>query len=68
MQLDVFSTWIDKSLDKLATLVPAAYARKEQSTGFIDTIDGYRYVTGQTADKALAVSGAGQASESAGAH
>lgn len=68
MQLGVFSTWIDKSIGKLAALVPAAYARKEQSTGFIATIDGYRYVTGQTADKALAVENPGQSDETAGVH
>ncbi|MBI5889709.1 MAG: outer membrane protein assembly factor BamD [Nitrosomonadales bacterium] len=58
IQLGVFSTWIDKSLGKLAALVPAAYARKEESTGFIATIDGYRYVAGQRADKALAADSA----------
>ena len=60
MQLGVFSTWIDKSIAKLAALVPAAYARKEQSTGFIASIDGYRYVPGQSADKTLAVDGNSQ--------
>lgn len=55
IQLGVFSAWIDKSIGKLATLVPAAYARKEESTGFIATIDGYRYVVGRSADKTLAV-------------
>ncbi|MFZ2161068.1 MAG: tetratricopeptide repeat protein [Sideroxyarcus sp.] len=68
MQLGVFSTWIDKSLGKLATLLPAAYARREQSTGFIDSIDGYRYVAGQPVDKTLAVDGAAQTGEPAGAH
>lgn len=47
IQLGVFSSWIDKSIGKLAKLVPAAYARNEASTGFIDTIDSYRYVVGQ---------------------
>ncbi|MDP1634405.1 MAG: hypothetical protein Q8L69_06960, partial [Gallionellaceae bacterium] len=79
MQLGVFSAWIDKSLGKLATLVPAAYARKEQSAGFMATIDGYRYVKGQSMDKSLALdyglgnnevgrNVAGQAGEPAGAH
>ncbi len=58
IQLGVFSTWIDKSIGKLAALVPAAYARKEESTGFIDTIDSYRYVIGQNADKTLTMDGA----------
>lgn len=63
IQLGVFSSWIDKSIGKLAVLVPAAYARKEESTGFIDTIDSYRYVVGQSADKTLAVDGGGRSDE-----
>jgi hypothetical protein len=58
IQLGVFSTWIDKSIGKLATLVPAAFARKEESTGFIETIDSYRYVIGQSADTTLSMDGA----------
>jgi tetratricopeptide (TPR) repeat protein len=50
IQLGVFSNWIDKSIGKLAVLAPAAYARKEHSTGFIDSIDGYHYVAGQAAE------------------
>jgi outer membrane protein assembly factor BamD (BamD/ComL family) len=37
------SAWIDKSIGKLALLFPANYARPEQSTGFITTIDAYRF-------------------------
>ncbi len=48
IRLGVFSSWIDKSIGKLAAMVPAAYARKESSTGYIDTIDSYRYVVGQS--------------------
>ncbi len=51
IQLGIFSSWIDKSIDKLATLVPAGYARKEDSTGFVDTIDSYRYVVGESGNK-----------------
>lgn len=68
IQLGVFSTWIDKSIGKLAALVPAAYARKEESSGFIATIDSYRYAKGQSVDITLVVDVVGQASEPAGAH
>lgn len=44
LYLGVYSSWIDKSIGKLAQLVPARYARAEDSTGFIDTIDSFRYV------------------------
>ncbi|MEN8168994.1 MAG: tetratricopeptide repeat protein [Pseudomonadota bacterium] len=40
----VYSSWIDKSIAKLAVIFPAAYARKEESTGFIETIDSFSYV------------------------
>lgn len=53
IQLGVFSSWIDKSIGKLAKLVPAAYARNEESTGYIDSIDSFRYVMGQGAQKLI---------------
>ena len=43
MSVGVYNAWIDKSIGKLATLVPARYAKPEASTGFIDTIGPYRY-------------------------
>lgn len=66
MQLGVFSTWIDSSIGKLAILVPAAYARKEESSGFMDNIDGYRYVPGQHAEGTLAVDGRSSAGKKDG--
>ena len=51
IQLGVFSSWIDRSIGKLALLVPAAYARNEESTGYIDTIDSFRYEGGQATSK-----------------
>jgi len=48
IQVGVFSNWIDKSIAKLGKLVPASYARAEASTGFVESIDAYRYVMGQT--------------------
>ena len=45
LHLGVYSSWIDKSIGKLASLVPASYARAEESTGFIETIDSFRYLS-----------------------
>ncbi len=39
----VYNAWIDKSLAKLATLVPARYAKFEESSGFIESLGPYRY-------------------------
>jgi len=39
----VYSKWIEKSLAKLATLVPGRYAKSELSTGVIDSIMQYQY-------------------------
>ncbi len=39
----VYSQWIEKSLAKLAVLVPGRYAKHELSTGVIDTIMEYEY-------------------------
>jgi len=39
----IYSTWIDKSIAKLANLFPAVYARTEEHAGFIATIDSFRY-------------------------
>jgi tetratricopeptide (TPR) repeat protein len=43
MRAGVFNSWIDKSLGKLATLVPGRYAKKEVSNGFLEAIDSYIY-------------------------
>jgi hypothetical protein len=39
----LFSTWIDRSIEKLATLLPARYAKPEESIQYIASIDGYSY-------------------------
>ncbi len=39
----LFNPWIEKSLDKLADLMPGRYAKFEVSSGFIDSIDSYAY-------------------------
>lgn len=39
----VYNEWIDKSLAKLVTLMPARYAKAEMSSGFLGSIDRYVY-------------------------
>ncbi|MGD8810582.1 MAG: tetratricopeptide repeat protein, partial [Gammaproteobacteria bacterium] len=39
----VFNTWVQRSLGKLATLVPGRYAKSEISIGFLGSIASYAY-------------------------
>ncbi len=43
MAAGIFNAWIEKSLAKLGTLMPGRYAKFEQSSGFIASIDSYAY-------------------------
>jgi tetratricopeptide (TPR) repeat protein len=43
MQAGVVNTWTEKSLEKLAELMPGRYAKKETSSGFLGAIDRYVY-------------------------
>jgi len=43
LQAGVFNAWTEKSLDKLAELVPGRYAKNETSSEFLGTIDSYVY-------------------------
>jgi tetratricopeptide (TPR) repeat protein len=43
MRKGVFNAWIEKSLGRLATLVPGRYSRQETSSGLLETIDSYVY-------------------------
>ena len=44
LSLGIFSSWVDNSIEKLAKLVPARYAKYEESSGYVATIDGGNYV------------------------
>jgi len=39
----VFNTWIEKSLGRLAVMMPGRYAKSEMSSGFLGAIDSYVY-------------------------
>jgi hypothetical protein len=43
LQAGVFNAWTEKSLSKLAELVPGRYAKNEMSSGFLGAIDRYVY-------------------------
>jgi TolA-binding protein len=43
LALGAYSAWVDKSIEKLAKLVPARYARTEESGVFIDTLGSLTY-------------------------
>lgn len=39
----IFNPWVQKSLDKLAVLMPGRYAKNEISGGYLGSIDTYAY-------------------------
>ncbi|MGE0081291.1 MAG: tetratricopeptide repeat protein [Thiohalomonadaceae bacterium] len=39
----IYNRWIDNSLAQLAMLMPARYARAEESSGYLEEIEVYRY-------------------------
>jgi hypothetical protein len=43
MRSGIYNAWIEKSLAKLALLMPARYAKTELSSGFLGSIDSYAY-------------------------
>jgi cellulose synthase operon protein C len=43
MQAGVTNDWTEKSLGRLGELMPGRYAKKEMSSGFLETIDTYVY-------------------------
>ncbi|HEY9052412.1 MAG TPA: tetratricopeptide repeat protein, partial [Gammaproteobacteria bacterium] len=40
LTLGIYNSWIDKSLEKLATLVPARYAKPEEGSEYVESITG----------------------------
>jgi len=43
MSRGVYNEWIEKSLQKLAELLPARYAREEESTGIVSSLETFIY-------------------------
>jgi outer membrane protein assembly factor BamD (BamD/ComL family) len=61
----LFNTWIEKSLARLAELMPGRYAKTEISTGFLGSIDRYAYRSPAWRDPALETPAEQSASNSA---
>ena len=43
LAVGIYSSWIDRSIEKLAKLLPARYAKPEESISYITKIDNYSY-------------------------
>jgi hypothetical protein len=43
MRRGLYNAWTQKSLDRLASLKPATYARTEISSGFLGSLERYVY-------------------------
>jgi cellulose synthase operon protein C len=43
LAMGVYNPWVQKSLEKLADLMPGRYAKNEISSGFVGSIDTYAY-------------------------
>jgi tetratricopeptide (TPR) repeat protein len=65
MRTGLYNAWINRSLDKLADLMPARYAKGEISSGFVGSLDRYAYSAPVVQQPAAAVDGAGEASPAA---
>ena len=64
MTIGIYNGWIDKSIQRLAKLVPVQYAKYEETTGFMKSLETFRYaVPAHTAEER----GAGQKPRSAAA-
>jgi len=55
----IFNAWTEKSLSRLAELMPGRYAKSEMSSGFIGAIDRYVYRSPLAQAAALAASNTG---------
>ena len=43
MRVGTFNSWVQRSLDELAILMPGRYAKHEISSGYVGSIDSYAY-------------------------
>jgi cellulose synthase operon protein C len=63
----VFNDWVERSLDKLADLMPGRYAKFELSSGFLASLDVYSYREPGAPEPAAVVEEGAQAPAEAGA-
>jgi tetratricopeptide (TPR) repeat protein len=59
MSAGVYNTWIEKSLGRLATVMPGRYAKSEESSGWMEAIDHYAYRAPNAPDPIAAMPGEG---------
>ncbi|WP_303906225.1 tetratricopeptide repeat protein [Thiohalomonas denitrificans] len=52
MSIGIYNQWIDKSIQKLATLVPVRYAKFEETTGFMQQLAAFSYAVPRDAPEA----------------
>jgi len=64
----LYNSWIEKSLARLAELMPGRYAKAEISSGFLGSIDRYAYRSPAAAAAAAAATTADAAATSGGAN
>ncbi|HJV95937.1 MAG TPA: tetratricopeptide repeat protein, partial [Albitalea sp.] len=62
VKLGVYNKWVDKSFAKLAKLVPARYAKAEESSGYVETFNR-QFAYGRLTDKPAPVVAAAPATE-----
>ncbi|MEJ2158517.1 MAG: tetratricopeptide repeat protein [Desulfobacteraceae bacterium] len=55
----VYNEWIDKSLQKLAVFMPARYAKPEERSGIVASLESYLYAIERPAPPEAAASGPG---------
>jgi hypothetical protein len=60
MRTGIYNAWIDKSLGKLADLMPARYAKGELSSGFLGSIERYAYAVPIAPPQPAPAAGAGE--------
>ena len=60
----LFNSWIEKSLARLAELMPGRYAKAEISSGFLGSIDRYAYRSPAAEAAAAAAAAAAQSTAS----
>ncbi|MBD3647907.1 MAG: hypothetical protein HUJ31_10760, partial [Pseudomonadales bacterium] len=43
LSIGIYNPWVQKSIDRLGTMMPGRYAKHEMSSGFLKSIDRYAY-------------------------
>ncbi len=60
----VYNPWVQKSLDRLADLMPGRYAKSESSEGFVGAVEVYAYRMPNAPDASIGADGDGDRPES----